>query len=109
MIFCDLLLIFHLIEPNPFANLWNSQANNAPQLGENPFAFNPMSMPMNNMPPFPFPPMPPMIFTPPPTIPANLDQLTDDELLALEGHERNNVTERLKVCGHFCSNLWLCK
>lgn len=53
---------------------------------------------MNGMPPFAFPPMPPMIFTPPPTIPANLDQLTDEELHALEGNERQHVEERLKVC-----------
>lgn len=91
------------LEPNPFANLWNSQANAVPQLNDHTFAFSPMSMPMNAMPPLAFPPMPPMIFTPPPTIPANLDQLTEEELRALEGNERQHVEERLKVSGKRCS------
>lgn len=95
--FANELIFFPPSEANPFANLWNSQANNAPQTNENPFAFNSMSMPIHTMPPMSFPPMPPMIFTPPPTIPSNLDQLTDEELHQLEGNERENITERLKV------------
>lgn len=82
---------------NTFANLWNAQANVASQINENAFAFNPMTMPMHTMPSFALPPMPPMIFTPPPTIPPNLDQLTDEELRQLEGNERVNIAERLKV------------
>lgn len=48
--------------------------------------------------------MPPMIFTPPPTIPANLEQLSEEELRALEGNERHHVEERLKVSEKFAPN-----
>lgn len=54
------------------------------------------------------PPIPPFLFptipfmapysVPPPPVPPNLDRLTDEELRALEGHERKNVEERIKVC-----------
>lgn len=53
------------------------------------------------------PPIPPFLFptipfvapysVPPPPPPPNLDRLTDEELRALEGHERKNVEERIKV------------
>lgn len=66
------------------------------------FAGNPMfpfngftGMPMNPIPP---PPMPVFAFQPPPAIPPNLDQLSDEELRTLEGNERRNVEERIKVC-----------
>lgn len=52
-------------------------------------------MPMNPIPP---PPIPPFAFTPPPTMPTNLEQLSDEELRLLEGNERRNVEERIKVC-----------
>lgn len=53
--------------------------------------FPPVSM---NLPP----PIPSFAFTPPPTIPSNLDELSEEELRALEGNERRNVEERIKVC-----------
>lgn len=45
------------------------------------------------------PPMgiPPFAFTPPPVMPSNLDHLSDEELRLLEGTERRNVEERIKV------------
>lgn len=45
-------------------------------------------------PPFPF--MAPFTIPPPP-MPPNLSTLTDDELRALEGTERQNVENRIKV------------
>lgn len=50
---------------------------------------------MNPLPPPP--PIPAFAFAPPPTIPANLEQLSDEELRLLEGNERRNVEERIKV------------
>lgn len=54
-----------------------------------PFGFPPMVTPP--------PPMPAFMFSPPPTAPAGLDQLSDEELRLLEGNERRNVEERIKV------------
>lgn len=50
-------------------------------------------------PPFFFPPMPFMApyAIPPPPMPQNLDQLTIEELRAMEGNERKHVEERLKL------------
>lgn len=60
------------------------------------FPFNGFAgMPLNPIPP---PPMPISAFQPPPIIPPNLDQLSDEELRTLEGNERRNVEERIKVC-----------
>lgn len=68
---------------------------NAPFAGGPLFPFNPFaSMPMNPIPP---PPIPAFAFQPPPTVPTNLEQLSDEELRALEGNERRNVEERIKV------------
>lgn len=83
-------------DPNPFANLFNAQAN-VPQFAENSFAFNPLTTPPMPINPLLSPPIPAFAFTPPPTIPTNLDQLSDEELRLLEGTERQNVEERIKV------------
>lgn len=52
-------------------------------------------------PPFFFPAMPfmapPTYSIPPPPIPSNLEQLTDDELRAMEGTQRRHIIERLKL------------
>lgn len=52
-------------------------------------------------PPFFLPSMPfmtpPAYSIPPPPIPANLEQLTDDELRAMEGNQRRHIIERLKL------------
>lgn len=56
--------------------------------------------------PIPPPPIPPFAFTPPPTVPANLEQLSDDELRLLEGNERRNVEERIKVSNFSDYNEW---
>lgn len=87
-------------QPNPFFNLLNQtmQPNATPSTSATtspaPQAF-PAAMP----PPFFFPTMPFMApYTiPPPPMPQNLDQLTDEELRALEGNERKHVEERLKL------------
>lgn len=82
-------------DPNPFANILNAQSSANNQFPANPFQFNPFAtLPMNPIPP---PPIPPFAFTPPPTVPANLEQLSDEELRLLEGNERRNVEERIKV------------
>jgi E3 ubiquitin-protein ligase synoviolin len=50
------------------------------------------------MPPFPFfPPFMAPFAIPPPPMPANLDQLTTEELQAMEGNERKHIEERLKL------------
>ena len=41
---------------------------------------------------------------PPPPMPPALDTLTVEELRALEGHERTNVEERIKVGFFFCNH-----
>lgn len=54
-------------------------------------------------PPFFFPAMPFMApptyvgAIPPPPIPANLEQLSDEELRAMEGNQRRHIIERLKL------------
>ncbi|XP_055309629.1 E3 ubiquitin-protein ligase HRD1 [Sitodiplosis mosellana] len=86
--------------PNPFANILNAQSNVNNPFSANPFSTNPLqfnpfaSVPMNPIPP---PPIPAFAFTPPPTIPTNLEQLSDEELRLLEGNERRNVEERIKL------------
>lgn len=87
-------------DPNPFANLFNAPAN-VPQFAENSFAFNPLTTPPMPINPLLSPPIPAFAFTPPPTIPTNLDQLSEEELRLLEGNERQNVEERIKV-RYFC-------
>lgn len=47
--------------------------------------------------PIPPPPIPPFAFAPPPVVPTNLEHLSDEELRLLEGNERRNVEERIKV------------
>lgn len=73
----------------------NAQSNTNNPFSANPLQFNPFA-PMNPMPPPP--PIPAFAFTPPPTMPTNLDGLSDEELRLLEGNERRNVEERIKVC-----------
>lgn len=83
--------------------MMNAQMPNlgAPLTGNPLFPFNPFaSMPMNPIPP----PIPSFAFQQPPTIPPNLDQLTDEELRSLEGNERRNVEERIKVLKHSMFN-----
>lgn len=52
-------------------------------------------------PPFFLPSMPfmtpPAYTIPPPPIPSNLEQLTDEELRAMEGNQRRHIIERLKL------------
>lgn len=82
---------------NPFLNLLSQTAApgqttipGAPGTGPN---INPQ------IPPFMFPTIPFVApySVPPPPPPPNLDRLTDEELRAMEGHERKNVEERIKV------------
>lgn len=40
---------------------------------------------------------PPYLPPPPPPIPPQLDQLSDEELRAIEGQDRQHVEERIKV------------
>lgn len=99
------VVIFIALDPNPFANILNPSANAQFPLNPIHFQLNPLTtMPMNSMPPPP--PIPPIAFTPPPNVPHNLGQLSDEELRILEGNERRSIEERIKVCtkGHiaFC-------
>lgn len=89
-------------QANPFLNLLNQsglgnqQAPAGTSASGNSQAFVPgAAMP----PPFFFPTLPFMApYTiPPPPMPQNLDQLTLEELRAMEGHERKHVEERLKL------------
>ena len=56
----------------------------------------PMMPPPPFMVPPPFPFMAPYAVAPPP-MPPDLGKYSDEELKALEGHERKNVEERIKV------------
>lgn len=90
-------------QPNPFLNLLNQSglANQQPTTSSatstnpTPQVFPGAGMP----PPFFFPSLPFMApYTiPPPPMPQNLDQLTVEELRAMEGNERQHVEERLKL------------
>ncbi|XP_031634909.1 E3 ubiquitin-protein ligase HRD1 [Contarinia nasturtii] len=85
--------------PNPFANILNAQSNTGNPFAVSPFTANPLQFnPFASVPPIPPPPpIPAFALTPPPTMPTNLDQLTDEELRLLEGNERKNVEERIKL------------
>lgn len=88
-------------QANPFLNLLNQNLGNqqAPA-GANSSGNSQTFVPGNAMPPpFFFPTLPFMApYTiPPPPMPQNLDQLTLEELRAMEGHERKHVEERLKL------------
>lgn len=71
-----------------------------PSLVGAPIAGFPQMPVFGMMPPFgqmpPMPPPPPFL-VPPPPIPENLAVLSDEELRLLEGTERRNVEERLKL------------
>lgn len=92
-------------QQNPFLNLLNQTGlgNQQPAASTSttsiptPQAFTAPGAQMP--PPFFFPSMPFMApYTiPPPPMPQNLDQLTVEELRAMEGNERKHVEERLKL------------
>lgn len=90
------------IAPNPFLNFMNQATmnnNNQQQQSTSPGIphppFIPSTLAGSNI------PMPPPFFLPytipMPPMPQNLDQLTIDELRAMEGNERGHVEERLKL------------
>ncbi|CAG9799808.1 unnamed protein product [Chironomus riparius] len=94
-----------IIAPNPFLNFMNQAAmnnNNQPQsssgIPHSPFIPSTSAGPNIPMPPpFFLPPFMAPYTIPPPPMPQNLDQLTIDELRAMEGNERGHVEERLKL------------
>lgn len=97
-----------MIPPNPFLNLLNQAAlnnmnNQQPQTSTG-AAFIPSvgtsAQPQTNFPMHPpllLPPFMTPFNIPPPPMPQNLDQLSDEELRALEGNERSHIQERLKL------------
>lgn len=111
------LNVFSIAVENMFANIFNQAALNPgpqipvtpnpagnPQAATSTTSNTPNQVPMSQ--PFPFgmgapvpPPFPFMApFTiPPPPMPPNLSTLSDEELRALEGNERQNVENRIKV------------
>lgn len=83
-------------QPNPFLNLLNQTASMPHASTSN--VPNQIINPTGSIPPFPFfPPFMAPFSIPPPPMPANLDQLTTEELSAMEGHERKHIEERLKL------------
>lgn len=60
------------------------------------FSFNPYLLPTVVPPPPPIPPTD-FFFPPPPNVPDDLSELSIEELHALEGTERRNVEQRIKV------------
>lgn len=84
---------------NPFMNLLsqNAMPNQAPPVPGT--TVPPTGLGAPPMSPFFFPTLPFMApYTiPPPPMPQNLDQLSIEELRAMEGHERKNVEERIKL------------
>lgn len=79
-----------LVNHNLFANLMPP-----PTTGGTPATLvTNTAVPLILPPPFPF--MAPYA-VPPPLIPPNLDQLTEEDLRALEGNERRHVEERIKL------------
>lgn len=97
------LCLFDFVTDNPFVNLLNQQAPNMhiplggatlPQASP----FNAFMMPPFGFMPGPPPPPPAFLFQAPPVPPPSFDHLTDEQLQLLEGTERRNVEERIKVC-----------
>lgn len=92
-----------LLPPNPFLNLFNQAAinnnNQQPQATTSSTfpasAAQPQNLPIP--PPFFLPPFMAPFNIPPPPMPQNLEQLTIEELQAMEGHERKHIEERLKL------------
>ena len=90
-------------QPNPFFNLLNQNMQPAaPSTSTTNTSSASQAFPGQGAaipPPFFFPTMPFMApYTiPPPPMPQNLDQLTVEELRAMEGNERQHVEERLKL------------
>ena len=91
-----------IIQQNPFLNLLNQTAT-APNPSSSTTPLIPPVNPTSQttappIPPFPFfPPFMAPFSIPPPPMPANLDQLTTEELQAMEGNERKHIEERLKL------------
>lgn len=86
------------VQQNPFLNLLgNQQAAGASAAIPGPQLIPGQGVTMP--PPFFFPAMPFMApyAIPPPPMPQNLEQLTVEELRAMEGNERKHVEERLKL------------
>uniref|UniRef100_A0A336MJC4 RING-type E3 ubiquitin transferase n=1 Tax=Culicoides sonorensis TaxID=179676 RepID=A0A336MJC4_CULSO len=83
----------NVIPPNPFINLMG--ATQTPNVLANSNSAIPLvpGSPLL-LPPFPF--ITPYA-VPPPPMPPNLDTLSDEELRLLEGNERKNVEERIKL------------
>ncbi|KAH8332875.1 hypothetical protein KR074_012350 [Drosophila pseudoananassae] len=90
--------------PPTFAEIFgetNGLPNGLPNLAGLPMAPPPMAPVMPMMSPFMMPPTafayftPP--FVPPPPMPLDLTKFTDDELRAMEGHQRENIEQRLKL------------
>lgn len=87
-------------QQNPFLNLLGNQHPVAGASSTVPAAPQPIPAHGATMPPpFFFPSLPFMApYTiPPPPMPQNLEQLTVEELRAMEGNERKHVEERLKL------------
>ncbi|XP_065355076.1 E3 ubiquitin-protein ligase HRD1 [Calliphora vicina] len=76
--------------PNPLPNLAGTGGNGLPNFAGLPMMAPPFMMP----PPFPF--IAPYA-VPPPPMPPDLTNFTDEELKALEGNERKNIEERIKL------------
>lgn len=83
----------NVIPPNPFMNLMGATPTNA-GLQNNSTAVPLVPGSPLILPPFPF--ITPYA-VPPPPMPPNLDALSDEELRLLEGNERRNVEERIKL------------
>lgn len=81
------------IPPNPFMNLMGATPT-AAGLQNNSTAVPLVPGSPLILPPFPF--ITPYV-VPPPPMPPNLDALSDEELRLLEGNERRNVEERIKL------------
>lgn len=92
-------------QQNPFLNLLNQGLGNQTPAAASTSTTTIPAPPMFPMqgapmpPPFFFPSMPfmPPYSIPPPPMPQNLDQLTLEELRAMEGNERKHIEERLKL------------
>lgn len=83
----------NVIPPNPFMNLMGATPT-AAGLQNNGTAVPLVPGSPLILPPFPF--ITPYAVQPPP-MPPNLDALSDEELRLLEGNERRNVEERIKL------------
>lgn len=99
----DFVFFWFCSDANPLANILNTESNANNLFSTNPFSANSLQfLPFASIPDamdsIPQTPIPAFAFITPPIVATNLEQFSEQELRLLEGNERHNTEERIKVC-----------